>query len=164
MAKHASTGDLERQVSLLVVSLVQLSPEEIVGFADVLDALMARSYRNDLWGAAYVINGGCSDDGFDYFRGWLLAQGEQVFEAALRDPDSLAEAVPAEVGSQGPPEESRWIGCEAILYVADDAYEVATGGRPLPGPRRRKELMGERWEAADLPRRYPRLWARFGVR
>jgi hypothetical protein len=32
--------------------------------------LMDRSYRNDLWAAGYLINGGCSDDGFDYFRGW----------------------------------------------------------------------------------------------
>ena len=26
-----------------------------------------------------VANGGCSDDGFDYFRGWLIAQGREVF-------------------------------------------------------------------------------------
>jgi len=26
-------------------------------------------------GAAYIINGGCSDDGFEYFRRWLVLQG-----------------------------------------------------------------------------------------
>jgi hypothetical protein len=53
--------------------------EEIVAAQQVLWDLMAESYTNPLWAAAYVINGGCSDDGFDYFRGWLIAQGREVF-------------------------------------------------------------------------------------
>jgi hypothetical protein len=36
------------------------------------------------------MNGGCSDDGFEYFRAWLLAQGRDTFEKALEDPDTLA--------------------------------------------------------------------------
>jgi Protein of unknown function (DUF4240) len=65
--------------------------------SDVLDYhhihswLMAQFYRLALWGAAYLINGGCSDDGFDYFRGWLLSQGHATWQAALADPDSLAD-------------------------------------------------------------------------
>ena len=27
-----------------------------------------RGLHLELWGAAYLINGGCSDDGFEYFR------------------------------------------------------------------------------------------------
>ena len=50
---------------------------------------MDRAYRQELWGAAYLINGGCSDDGFVYFLGWLIAQGRDVYQAALPDPDSL---------------------------------------------------------------------------
>lgn len=41
-------------------------------------------------GAAYLINGGRSDDGFDHFRGWLLTQGRATWQAALAEPDSLA--------------------------------------------------------------------------
>ncbi|MFF5497583.1 DUF4240 domain-containing protein [Streptomyces aquilus] len=37
------------------------------------------------------MNGGCSDDGFDYFRGWPIAQGREDFERATADPDALAE-------------------------------------------------------------------------
>lgn len=54
--------------------------DEIVASHQVLLGLMADSYRNPLWAAAYVINGGCSDDGFDYFRGWLIVQGHEVYE------------------------------------------------------------------------------------
>ncbi len=65
--------------------------EEIVAAEEVLSGLMAESYRVALWAAAYLANGGCSDDGFDYFRGWLIVQGRDVFEHALADPDTLAD-------------------------------------------------------------------------
>lgn len=68
--------------------------DEVAALARAEWELRARSYQVDLWGAAYLINGGCSDDGFEYFRGWLMAQGRDVFERAVADPDSLAD-VPA---------------------------------------------------------------------
>ena len=52
---------------------------------------MDKAYRADLWDVAYAINGGCSDDGFVYFRWWLVMQGEDILEAALENPESLAE-------------------------------------------------------------------------
>ena len=42
---------------------------------------------------AFIVNGGASDDGFDYFRGWLIAQGREVFEGTLAKPDSLADVI-----------------------------------------------------------------------
>jgi hypothetical protein len=36
-----------------------------------------------MWVAAYLMNGGCSDDGFDYFRGWLIAQGRTTLEQVV---------------------------------------------------------------------------------
>ena len=53
--------------------------------------LGAEAHDWNLWGAAYLMKGGCSDDAFDYFRGWLVAQGRRTWERALRDPDTLAE-------------------------------------------------------------------------
>lgn len=84
------------------------------------------SYRAPLWAAAYLINGGCSDDGFDYFRGWLLTQGEAVFTAALADPDSLADHPLARGRRPGEELED-----EETLSIAWTAYGRATG-RELP--------------------------------
>ena len=28
-----------------------------------------------------MLKGGCSDDGFEYFRGWLISRGRKVYEA-----------------------------------------------------------------------------------
>jgi hypothetical protein len=99
-----------------------LVPEEIAGFWLELELLLSDAYRQDLWGAAYLINGGASDDGFDYFRGWLLAQGRETWEAALADPDSLADVVDEDLG-----EGFEGFEGEGMLSVARHAYESATG-------------------------------------
>ncbi|BFO18593.1 hypothetical protein SHKM778_49810 [Streptomyces sp. KM77-8] len=104
--------------------------EEIVATEQVLWDLMADSYGDPLWAAAYVINGGCSDDGFDYFRGWLIAQGREAFERVTADPDALAELpVVRTAAAVGSPLE-----CEEMLTVAWDAHFIATGAPSLTMP------------------------------
>jgi len=97
--------------------------QEIVDAQRVLSALMADSYRSSLWAAAYVINGGCSDDGFDYFRAWLMLQGRETFGQAVADPDSLADlaAVRLAITNQAIVE------CESALYIP---ARGCTGQRP----------------------------------
>ena len=90
-ARTATDGDCQAQTAQLVAALGQRSVVEVLDWDRIQDELWVESYRRDLWGAAYLINGGCSDDGFDYFRGWLLGQGQAIWQAALADPDSLAD-------------------------------------------------------------------------
>ncbi|TQE38472.1 DUF4240 domain-containing protein [Streptomyces ipomoeae] len=102
---------------------------EIVAAQQVLWDLLAESYRAPLWAAAYTINGGCSDDGFDYFRGWLILQGREVFERAVADPDSLAELPEIRAAA----EEWAEVDCERTLGIAWDAHRTATGQDLPPG-------------------------------
>jgi hypothetical protein len=90
--EHAREGasDEHEVAENLQALLQQRSLEQIYAFLEQQARLMEQSYTNALWGAAYLINGGCSDDGFDYFRGWLLAQGRTVWQQALENPDALA--------------------------------------------------------------------------
>src|SRR5215203_1393431 len=80
------------QAEWLVSQLTRLPAQEIEDFHARLKEAMSEAYTWDLWGAAYIINGGCSDDCFDYFRGWLIGQGAAVFYSAFRDPESLVSA------------------------------------------------------------------------
>jgi hypothetical protein len=105
--------------------LAALPAEQIVAAAQLLWDLMADSYRGDLWAAAYLINGGASDDGFEYFRGWLIAQGREAFDSAVADPDSLA-ALPVVQAAAAQGEE---LECEPVLGIAWDACLTATGER-----------------------------------
>jgi hypothetical protein len=117
-----TVADPDGVADALSDTLAKLPAEDIVGFGAEFERLQAESYRWDLWGAAYLINGGVSDDGFDYFRGWLVAQGQEIWEAALADPDSLADVVDEDLG-----EEFEGFDGEGMLGVAAHAYESATG-------------------------------------
>lgn len=109
---------LAEQVAQIVS---KLEPEKIFGFDQILGELMAKSYRSDLWCTAYVACGGCSDDGFDYFRAWLIGRGKDVFYKALENPDSLIAEFDKLKGEDGYPEN------EMVLGIASDAYEANTG-------------------------------------
>lgn len=86
--------------ALLTQRLAAQDADALLRWCGYFQIYHALSYKSRLWAAAYIITDGCSDDGFDYFRGWLIGQGQACFLAALRDPDSLAAhplgATPAE--------------------------------------------------------------------
>ncbi len=141
-------------------SLLATHPtEEIVAAQQVLWNLMADSYTSPLWAAAYVINGGCSDDGFDYFRGWLIAQGREVFERVVADPDALAE-VPVVRASAS---DGCDLECEEALSIVWDAHIMATGKEfPDDAFTIRYPELDPMWDFDDhdeMTRRLPRLAA-----
>ncbi|GAA3212731.1 DUF4240 domain-containing protein [Dactylosporangium siamense] len=156
------TAPAEEVAAAMVKLLSTWEPADIVAFEQPLWDLLMVSYRADLWAAAYVINCGASDDGFDYFRGWLVAQGRDTFELALADPESLAghPAVIAAVADENGLE------CEDVLAVASYAYEQVTGTDELPDAGFVIEYPGldPDWDfdfddAAEMRRRLPRLAA-----
>jgi Protein of unknown function (DUF4240) len=167
-AKEASGGDVQRQAALLVEQLGELPLSAIVEVHHILEALQAESRRADLWDAAAVINQWdssdrlfCSEDTFFIFRGWLVAQGRQVYQAAITTPDSLADY--PELGDDLPWGEAMW-------GVAMEAYTDRTG-EEMPGLRGWpgqliEEDAGSPWRSPEqvtsqLRQRYPRLWGRF---
>lgn len=85
-ARLATNNDPDAQSKAIEAHLQTLPDDELIAFHSHFSALYAPTYRADLWGAAYVINGGCSDDGFDYFRAWLIGRGQVAYEAALASP------------------------------------------------------------------------------
>lgn len=74
----------------LIDHLSQKDEREIVYFGSHLQDCMHVSYDAKLWLGAVVLLGGCGDDTFADFRGWLIVQGREAFESALADPDSMA--------------------------------------------------------------------------
>ena len=155
-------GDQDAQEAALRAILVTLNVDEIEQFDAQFQEAMRESYRWDLWAAAYLIQGGCSDDGFEYFRYWLISLGRERFEATLRDPDSLAEFI-----EDADDEEGREF--EAFAVAAHRVWEKKTGKDILemhvPADRRPYEPIGEPWEEDDdeyFARAFPKLTARFG--
>ena len=157
-SKAASGASHDSHVELLAEHLSALSPDEVVAFQRIFDELTDRAYSWDLWGAAYIIGGGCSDDGFIDFRSWLISMGRETYTRALNDPESLADV---DLGPDG--EEDAFF--EEFAYVPGGVYRAKTG-QPLPHARTApSEPSGEEWEedSDDLARRFPRLSSRYQV-
>jgi hypothetical protein len=111
--------------------------------------MMDRAYSYNLWGAAYVIHGGCGDDTFNDFRSSLISRGRASFERALADPDSLAD---------DDVDETTWF-FEGFQYAVTAGVRAVTGSRP--GRRHPDRPSGEAWHENDLPVLFPRLSAKF---
>jgi hypothetical protein len=128
----------------LVAELEQFPADQIVEWNHIFDRLASRAYTIELMAACYVMNGGAGDDGFYYFRCWLIGMGREVYSRALRDPDSLASvALPWSSG----------IDSEAEIYAAAHAAWMRVSGEPdtAPYPARNEsaELTGDDWDFDD---------------
>ena len=116
-AKNACGQDMDAMLAYLKDRLVSMGPTQAQNFHDIIHAYEDLADKLGLWDAAGIMKEyGCSDDGFIDFRAWLIAQGREVYFAALADPDSLADVVP-------------YGDCcfEQLSYVGDYAYEQLTG-------------------------------------
>jgi len=132
--------------------LSEMPAEAIRSFVVHWGELMNEAYRRDLWAAAFVIQGGCSDDAFTDFRYWLIGRGEAVYHAALKNPDSLLE-----------PATESFPFYEELGYAAHSAYQSITGEEMVfEEDPAYPELTGPDWETdEDLARLVPELWRRF---
>ena len=157
--------DSDAHAERLQARLAKRKPEEILDFGHWWHKMMGKAYQWKLWGAAYIINGGCSDDGFEYFCRWLILQGRDVFEAAVKKPDSLAEVVDPDeevFECECYPAMQAWLTATGMKRdeVGYGAYYAAEEARhpdrpPMP-------QLGEGWDFDDdaqMRKRFPRLWA-----
>jgi hypothetical protein len=114
LKKNSNQSDQEL---FLVNEIEKLTPKEMIGFRLRTDKLLFDSYTSDLWCAAYIMNGGCTDDGFEYFRCWLISRGKETFYKAKENPDSLINLVKEDRGIYE---------FEGFWYVAINAFKNET--------------------------------------
>jgi hypothetical protein len=157
-SRSSAGGSVEDQTGDLTTTLAGLPAQEIAAFDVAFAAHRDELYSWDLWGAAYLLMGGCSDDCFTDFRSWIIAQGQDYFEAVRSDPQALADGRLENAGQVGE--------AELLSYAAMDAYVEATGREIFmdyaspPGPEMAAEPTGQEWDEDDedaLRARYPRL-------
>jgi hypothetical protein len=155
----------EEQLCTLIVELSKLDPDEILAFDIRLWDYLGRANLINLWAAAYLMRGGCSDDSFLYFRCWLISRGYAVFAKALTNPDSLASRTISATDCD----------FELILAAPASAWENQTGtGRDAfdqaMGQIERQvypPLQGDSFNFEDhteLQRRLPRLYRKYSHR
>lgn len=144
----------ETQLTALREELARLPSDQVADFNRWFQDRFAQAYTWRVWGAAYLINGGCSEDCFAYFLAWLIAQGQPLFSSTVQDPDSLADL-------QGLIDIEEFAD---LLHLPSDVYLDKTGKELPPSAYARDVEMGPVWDFDDpteMKKRYPKLWVKY---
>lgn len=88
--------------------------QDIAAWSNHLDYYRDLADTVGMYAAACCLNDEMTDEGFADFRMWLISQGKDIYLAALKNPDSLAEmGIPLNTAK-----------FESYAYVALDAYDT----------------------------------------
>jgi hypothetical protein len=157
-SRQEEMGNVWQQAALLSDWLAELDPEEILSFQRHFNAQTRKAYRADLWDAAYIVNEGCSDDAFADFLAWLIAQGKEVFDAVLANPDVLGDVFRDVV------EPGETADCEDMLFAPARAYRRRTRGQDFPEDQLDSEplqLQGSHLSPEEMQKKFPKLCQRY---
>ncbi|MFT7561029.1 MAG: hypothetical protein ACI93R_002954 [Flavobacteriales bacterium] len=149
LSKTVKDGNLERQAESVKHQLMGFEKSEVLEYAKILHELKLNLYTWELWGAAYVMGGGCSDDSFSDFRCWVISLGKEGYELALTNPDGLCEF------SQDPTVEDFFF--EEFSYIADEVFEDRFGDEIDIEYSRLSEPKGKEWDEDKVEGLYPKL-------
>lgn len=167
-AKSKSNSNDLMAIDLIPNVLKDYEVGEIVEFEIIFETLIAKADDYKIMAAEKIMTGSVTDDSYIYYRCWLIMQGQKIFEAALINPESLADLYSTDDPSG--------FDCESLMYVADKAYTAKTGKDAYNddnGPRNvayskglsydmpATPTKGTDWKAEDLPNMYPKLWRKF---
>jgi len=151
IARKTAGSNVGARVETLRAELRRLSAAEIQQFQQRYDEKIRRANRWDLVEAAALMNGGSTDDSFRYFCHWLVSEGQMRFDAALANPDSLAD-VPRR----------KQFELELYAYAAFEVYgERGAGELERDFTIELESPEGVELTAADRARVLPRLSAKY---
>lgn len=114
--KNSSNQD--EQEKILNDEIYKLNPKEMIGFRLYTDKLLYDTYSSEMWCAGYIMNGGCSDDSFEYFRLWVISRGKDTYLKAKANPDYLVNEVIAEL---------EFYDFEGFWYISLNTFKRKTG-------------------------------------
>ena len=143
---------MDKKCELLDAELRQLPLDEIRSFRGHFDDCEGRAYNWELWAAAYIIGGGCSDDSFSDFRSTLISMGRQTFERALASPQTLADM----------DYNAEFAHYEGYQYVPSSVVRELFDGQKLPRAHPHPtEPSGKPWNEDEVALLYPKLAAKY---
>ena len=82
---HKKAKNNNEFVDYLIDILSKKTDEEIFDFEIITFELMHESYNEKLWCASYLVNGDTASWSFDFFRLWLISQGEKIYHSIIKN-------------------------------------------------------------------------------
>jgi hypothetical protein len=145
--RAASGGDMDRMDQLIKVAISGMLSEDALAFYQIFQRMMDTAFTWPLWGAAYVLNGGCGDDSFSDFRASLISRGRTVFDKTIANPDSVADE---DIDIES------WFH-EGFQYAIAEGVKANIGRRPNRVNSLPTSPAGLQWAEATVHKFYPKL-------
>ena len=140
--------EAEEQILKIYEILSKLPKDKLYDFYHIHTQYYHKLYNHNVWGIAFLQLGGCSDDSFMDYRGWLIFQGKEQVELALNTPDELHKLV-YKWGEEG--------GLEGYNYIIPELFQHLYKEEPTINLEHPSEPSGEPWEDEDeLYKKYPK--------
>jgi hypothetical protein len=157
-AKIRSNDDFDYLQDELEKDLRELTPDEIILFANRFRFLRGKANTWDLWGVAYIISGsgGCGEKGFGEFREWLIGQGREFYYSTFLYPESIVDFDREKV------ENIDW---EGLGTVPSSVFKELTD-QEMPCPfEENQDIIGTEWEeeSDDLKNRFLKLYEKYST-
>lgn len=152
-ASRQKSVDCESQARALQALLFECSAEDILAFDRIFHEQLVESYRWDVWGVVYLIQGECTPKEFQNVCAWLIGQGRDTYHNILDDPQNILSIVE---------EDEELLGCEALLHVTEAVYDDIVGDEmPTSTVTLPSAMAGEPLNAETLDKRFPKVAAVF---
>ena len=155
---HRRNGNHDRQIELVREALGVLPLKELEDYETIFYEYFFQCYTWAHWLAIHLIEGGVSDDCFDYFRAWMISMGEKPFVEMLSIADNVADFAKAP-GVEAPY-------AADFLEAARQIYEERTGNN-FPDScytvERPSDPVGQAWRSEDFEyfkTAFPKSWSK----
>lgn len=128
---HAASSDRgglrTPNIILLDAAFCNLSDKKKEEIATSFRRELSRINRLDIWQLCSLLAGQpCGDDSFNYFRRWLILQGETIFKVIIANPDDMAIFLEKGRASLLEPFIESIGMVEAISISSDNAVQLST--------------------------------------
>ncbi len=154
-SQENSQGDYELQYEELAKQLHTLTPDDIILFANRFMFFRGQANTWELWGAIYIIQGGCDEDSFKIFREWVIGQGNDFYYKITKDPDTLAELETEFIETTAE--------FEGLSRIISKVFKEITN-QDIPYTfQENLSIAGVKWdeEGDDLKNRFPKIYSKY---
>ena len=112
--------DYKNHAISIITKLAKYPEVEIIDFERIYQEFFGKAYTVSMYEIFEVITLNGSFDYFDWFRAWLIFQGEEIYFKTLENPDNLADYIDHY--------DVLCITPEDYVSIADKAFNIQQGG------------------------------------
>ena len=131
---------------ILGSKLEQFKVSEIRSFERTFSAKFEQLNHWDQWALAYLARKGCGDDGFDYYKAWVISKGQEAY-------NDIQNLKLDSIGTHFDEDPQ----LEEFLYLSEKVYERKTGGLMPPVRIKKQRMQGIQWQEDRLAEDYAEM-------